>query len=130
MKILANLSRGINPTQKYLLYRCCVLPIALYRFQLWFYNHAPLSYPLKILGKMQTRAAIWILGVFKMSSLLGIKAVASLIPIKLHLQKLGERLQLQAHSLPPNYLIRMIMESHYGTHKLQYPASLDTFTNC
>ena len=58
MKILGNSSHGITPTQKYLLYRCCVLPIALYGFQLWFYNHTPLSYLLKILGKMQRRAAL------------------------------------------------------------------------
>ena len=58
MKLLGNSTRGINPIQKYLLYRCCVLPIALYRFQLWFYNKAPLSYPMKILRKMQRRAAI------------------------------------------------------------------------
>ena len=85
MKILENLSWGINLTQKCLRYRCCVLPITLYGFQLWFYNHVPLSYPLKILGKMQRRAAIWILGAFKTSSLLGLEVVAGLIPIKLHL---------------------------------------------
>jgi len=34
MKLLGNLSRGINPIQKCLLYRCCALPIALYGFQL------------------------------------------------------------------------------------------------
>jgi len=62
MKLLGNSSQGINPIQEHLLYRCCILPIALYRFQLWFYNKAPLSYPMKILGKMQRRAAIWILG--------------------------------------------------------------------
>ena len=66
MKLLGNSTRGINPLQKRLLYRCCVLPIVLYGFQLWFYNKAPLSYPMKILGKMQRRAAIWILGAFKM----------------------------------------------------------------
>ena len=58
MKILGNLSQSINLTQKCLLYRCCVLPITLYGFQLWFYNHVPLSYTLKILGKMQRKAAI------------------------------------------------------------------------
>ena len=92
MKILGNPSQGINLTQKHLLYRCCVLSIALYRFQLWFYNHAPLSYPLKILNKMQRRAAIWILGAFKMSPSLGIEVIIGLIPIKLHLQKLRGRL--------------------------------------
>jgi len=117
MKILGNSLRGINLTQKCLLYRCCILPITLYRFQLWFYNHAPLLYSLKILGKMQRRAAIWILEAFKMSPLLGIEAIVGLIPIKLHLQKHGGRLQLQAYSLPHNHLIHMIMESHHGTHK-------------
>ena len=58
MKLLGNSSRGINPLQKCLLYRCCILPIALYGFQLWFYNKAPLSYHMKILDKMQRRAAI------------------------------------------------------------------------
>ena len=52
MKLLGNSSRGINPLQKWLLYRCCILPIALYRFQLWFYNKAPLSYYMKVLDKM------------------------------------------------------------------------------
>ena len=34
MKILGNSSQGINPTQKHPLYRCCVLSITLYGFQL------------------------------------------------------------------------------------------------
>ena len=34
MKLLGNSLRGISPLQKRLLYRCCVLPIALYGFQL------------------------------------------------------------------------------------------------
>jgi len=34
MKILGNYSRGLNSIQKRCLYRCCTLPIALYRFQL------------------------------------------------------------------------------------------------
>jgi len=62
-------------------------------FQLWYYNNALLSYPLKMLGKMQRRAAIWILGTFKMSLSFGVKAIADLIPINLHLQKLSGRSQ-------------------------------------
>ena len=85
MKLLRNSSHGISPLQKHLLYRCCILPIALYGFQLWFYYHALLSYPLKALGKIQRRAAIWILGAFETSPSEGIEAIAGLIPIKLHL---------------------------------------------
>jgi len=44
-----------------------------------------MTYYLKALGKMQRRAVIWILGAFKTSPSYGIKAIAGLIPIKLHL---------------------------------------------
>jgi len=94
MKILGNSNRGINSSQKCLLYRSCVLPIVLYGFQLWFYNCVPIAYHLKVLGKMQRRVAIWILGAFKTSPSYGIEAIAGLIFIKLHLQKLGSRSQL------------------------------------
>jgi len=85
MKILVNLVQGLNPHQKCLLYRSCVLLITLYGFQLWYYNRALLSYPLKMLGKMQRRATIWILETFKTSPSFGIKAIADLIPINLYL---------------------------------------------
>jgi len=58
MKLLSNSSHGINPLQKCLLYRTCVLPITLYGFQLWFYNCVPTAYHMKILNKIQRRAAI------------------------------------------------------------------------
>ena len=85
MKLLGNSSRRISPLQKCQLYRCCMLLIVLYGFQLWFYNKVPLSYYLKLLNKMQRRAAIWILGAFKTSLFEGIEALAGLIPIKYHL---------------------------------------------
>ena len=85
MKLLGNSSCSITPLQKYLLYRCCILSIALYGFQLWFYHCAPLSYPLKALRKMQRRTAIWILEAFKTFLFEGIEAITGLIPIKLHL---------------------------------------------
>ena len=83
MKILSNSNCGINFLQKCLLYRTCILPIMLYRFQLWFYNHAPIAYHLKSLSKIQKRAAIWILGAFKTSPSYSIEAITGLIPIKL-----------------------------------------------
>jgi len=89
MKIIGNSIQGINPFQKQLLYRSCILLIALYGFQLWYYKRALIAYHLKILGKMQRRAAIWILGAFKTSLSYGIEALAGLIPINLYLQKLG-----------------------------------------
>jgi len=74
-----------------------------------------------MLGKMQRRATLWILGAFKMLPMLGIEAIAGLIPINLHLQKLGRRFQLKTHSLPSNHIIcslmEIIMNVHYHFHQ-------------
>ena len=109
MKLLGNSSRGINPLQKCLLYRCCALPIALYGFQLWFYNRAPISYHMKALNKMQRRAAIWILGAFKTSPLEGIEALAGLIPVKSHLQKIAKRSQICPFKLLKNHILNNLL---------------------
>ena len=100
----------INPIQKRQLYRCCVLPIALYGFQLWFYNNAPMSYHMKTLDKMQRRAAIWILGTFKTSLTEGIEAIVRIILIKFYLQKLTKRSQIWPFALPTNHIIRDLMD--------------------
>ena len=128
MKFLRNSNCSINPLQKQLLYRMCILPIVLYGFQLWFYNRAPMMYHLKALGKMQRRAVIWILMAFKTSLLYDIKAIAELIPIKLHLQKLGERSQLQAHKLPPNHLVCFLIDSQLSTPSTYNVIPLDSLT--
>jgi len=110
MKLLRNLSQGTSPIQKCLLYQCCVLPIALYSFQLWFYNKAPLAYHMKILNKMQRRATIWILRAFKISPSERIKAIMGIIPIKFHLQKLAERFLIHSFKLLANHIIRDLMD--------------------
>ena len=126
MKMHRNLSRGLTPIQKQLLYRSYVLLIILYGFQLWYYNKAPLAYLLKELRKMQRRATIWIFGAFRISSSLSIKAVVGLIPIHLHLQKLSSRFQLRIHTLPQNHIVKSLLElrhindihsKHYWTPK-------------
>jgi len=110
MKIFGNLVRGLISHYKQLLYRSCILSITLYSFQLWHYKRAPLSYPMKMLGRMQRRATIWILRAFKMSLSFGVEAIARLIPINLYLQKLSRRSQLCAHSLPKNHILHSLME--------------------
>jgi len=85
MKMLKNLIHKLLPYQKYLLYRICVLSIALYSFLLWHYNKVLLSYPLNKLNKMQQRAALWILSIFCTSPTMEIEAIAGLIHIHIHL---------------------------------------------
>ena len=130
IKLLGNSVQGINPIQKCLLYRCCVLPITLYSSQLWFYNKALLSYHMKILGKVQRRAAIWILGAFKTSPSEGIKAIVGIISIKFHLQKLTNRSQLHSVALLVSYLIRTLMDDPSNSHFKPIPHSINTLTNC
>ena len=128
MKLLGNSNHGINPLQKRLLYRACILSIALYRLQLWFYNHASIIYYLKALGKMQRRVAIQILGAFKTSLSYGIKAIAGLVPIKLYLQKLGGRSQLRTHKLLSKYLICSFINPQSNVHSSQNFIHLDFLT--
>jgi len=129
MKIISNSNHGINPFQKHLLYRSYVLPIALYGFQLWLYKRALMAYHLKALGKVQRRAAIWILGAFKMSPSFGIKAIAGLIPINLHLQKLGGRSQLHTCKLPPSHLIQSLIDLQLNSDSGLDVVALDSLTN-
>ena len=129
IKLLGNSSWEINPIQKHQLYRYCVLSIALYGFQLWFYNKAPLLYHMKILEKIKRRTAIWIVGVFKTSPTESIKAIARIIPIKFHLQKFIRRFQIRPLVLPTNHLIRSFMDDLSNSSKKSMSHSINTLTN-
>ena len=92
---------------------------------MWYYNKAPLSYPLKVLRNMQRRAALWILGAFCTSLLSGIEAIAGLIPIHLHVQKLNSRFHLRAHTLLSNHIIKSLLETRLTNDKEAYQLLLD-----
>ena len=79
---------------------------------------------MKVLDKMQRRAAIWILGAFKISLMEGIEAIAEIIPIRFHLQKITRRLQIQPFKLPTNHILQILMDesptpsSKYNLHTI------------
>ena len=52
MKMLGNLLRDLLSLQKQLLYQTCIMPIVLYRFQLWYFKEASIFYPFKKLRKI------------------------------------------------------------------------------
>lgn len=91
MGMLGNSAHGLPARERHLLYRSCVLPIATYRFRLWFYQGSPMEGTLKLLTQMQCHVAVWITGVFRMSPTGRVQAIAGLLPIHLHLQKLKAR---------------------------------------
>jgi len=65
---------------------------------------------MKILNKIQRKAAIWILVAFKMSPSEEIKAIVGIISIKFHLQKLAERSLICSFKLLANHIIRDLMD--------------------
>ncbi len=58
MKMLSNSTREVFLIYKHLLYKTCVLPITLYKFQLWYFKEALTYYTLKELKKIQRRVAL------------------------------------------------------------------------
>ena len=87
-------------------------------------------YPLKILDKLQRCAALWISRAFKTAPLAGIKAIASLIPIYLHLQKLSGRFQLRAHTLPVNHILWSLMKNNIDSSYTSHPLLLSSLPGC
>ena len=65
---------------------------------------------MKALNKMQRRAAIWILGAFKTSPLERIEALAGLIPVKFHLQKITKRSQICPFKLPKSHMLNNLID--------------------
>jgi len=64
---------------------------------------------MKILNKIQRRAATWILGAFKTSPLEGIEAIVGLMPIRFHLLKLSKRSLIHPSKLPTNHILNNLL---------------------
>jgi len=84
---------------------------------------------MKALNKMQRRAAIWILGAFKTLPLEGIEALAGLIPIKSHLQKIAKRSQICPFKLPKNYILNNLLDNSPHQSNLFNSHNMGSLTN-
>jgi len=84
---------------------------------------------MKILDKMQRRAAIWILGAFKTLPTEGIETIAGIILIKFHLQKLARRSQIHPFKLPSNHIIRDLMDDAPNLFKKPNPYVVSSLTS-
>ena len=85
---------------------------------------------MKILNKMQRRAAIWILGAFKTLPLEDIEAIAGIIPIKFHLQKIAKRLQISPFKLPTNHILRNLLDKSPSLSNTSNSHNIGLLTNC
>jgi hypothetical protein len=103
MGMLGNVFRRLSPRQKHILYRLCIIPIAMYGFKLWYYSGAHCKGQVAKLAKMQHHTALWITGAFCTSPVGGVGALLGLIPINLHLQKLAAWLLYWITTLSPTH---------------------------
>ena len=78
---------------------------------------------------MQRRAAIWILGAFKTSPSEGIEAIAGIIPIKYHIQKIAKRFQLYLFKLPNNHILRNLLDNSTPRSNLTNSHTIGSLTN-
>ena len=85
---------------------------------------------MKILNKIQRRATIWILGAFKTLPLEGIEAIAGIIPMKFHLQKIAKRSQIQPFKLPINHILRNLIDDSPPSSTIPNPYKIGLLTNC
>ena len=78
---------------------------------------------------MQRRAATWILGAFKTSPLEGIEALAGLMPIRFHLQKISKRSLIRSFKLPDNYILKNLLNDDPPSVKPSNPHNIGSLTN-
>jgi len=84
---------------------------------------------MKILNKMQRRAAIWILGAFKTLPLEGIEVITGIIPIKFHLQKIAKRSQICPFKLPTNHILRNLLDESPPLSNISNSHNIGLLTN-
>ena len=131
MKLLNNSNCGINPLQKCLLYRTCILPIVLYRFQLWFYNHAPMTYHLKALGKCKEEQPYGSQGPSKHPCHMVLKLLLGSFPLNFTSRSLVEDHNLEHINfcLTTSYTLSSILKVICIHHKTLYISTLSPNIN-
>jgi len=124
MKMLGRSTRGLPPKEKRLLYRSCVLPIATYGYRLWYYEGAQCKKALSLLKTMQQKAGLWITGAFSTSPTGGIEALAGLIPVHLHLQKMAGRANFRPATLSDTDPLRSILSQDHHKGVQPHPCAI------
>ncbi|CAA7269300.1 unnamed protein product [Cyclocybe aegerita] len=109
MCMLRNSTRGLSPKQQCLLYRSCVVPIAMYGYCLWYFDGARNKGAMNQLKWMQQKAALWIMGAFHTSPTGSLEALAGLIPVHLMLKKLVAHAVYRVATLSDTHPLRSMM---------------------
>jgi len=101
----------------------------LYRFNLWFFKGAPIVKNINELKKMQQKAALWITGAFRTSPSDGIKDIAGLILITLHIHNLNGRHHLRYGSIPFTHAINSLLDSQHAKNHSLHKTAISKLTD-
>ena len=85
---------------------------------------------MKILNKLQRRATVWILGAFKTLPAEGIEAIAGIIPIRFHLQKIARRSQIRPLKLLDNHILKQLMNDNPPCPNSTNSFNIGSLTHC
>ncbi|KAF5314436.1 hypothetical protein D9619_011855 [Psilocybe cf. subviscida] len=113
---------------KRLLYHSCVIPIAMYGFQLWYSGSAKNKGAIKTLNSMQRQAALWITGAFRTSPSSGIQALSGLMPLHKILAKLASGSITRVVSLSDTHPVRSLMSGQHLKRTVPHALSIELMT--
>jgi hypothetical protein len=118
MGMLGNSVRGLEPDQKRLLYRSCVVPVITYGFCLWYFKGAHVKGLIKAMSQVQHTAARWICGNFRTTLGGGAECLRGLLPMHLTLCCLADRGPTRVPMLARSHPLRSILgEAMEGCHQ-------------
>jgi hypothetical protein len=118
MGMLGNSVRGLEPDQKHLLYRLCVVPIITYGFCLWYFKGARVKGLIKAMSQVQHTAVRWICGNFQTTPGGGAECLSGLLPMHLTLRRLADRGTTRVPMLARSHPLRTILgEAMEGCHQ-------------
>jgi hypothetical protein len=122
MGMLGNSVRGLEPNQKRLLYRSCMVPVIMYGFRLWYFKGARVKGLIKAMSQVQHTAVRWICGNFRTTLGGGAECLSGLLPMHLTLCRLADRgatrMPLLARSHPLRTILGEAMEGCHQAHPL------------
>jgi hypothetical protein len=118
MGMLGNSVRGLEPDQKRLLYRSCVVPVITYGFRLWYFKGARVKGLIKAMSQVQHTAARWICGNFCTTPGGGAECLSGLLLMHLTLCRLADRGVTRVPMLAKSHPLRTILgEALEGCHQ-------------
>jgi hypothetical protein len=118
MDMLGNSVRGLEPDQKRLLYRLCVVPVITYGFRLWYFKGARVKGLIKAMSQVQHTAARWICRNFHTTLGGGAECLSGLLPMHLTLHRLADRGATRMPMLAMSHPLRTILgEAMEGCHQ-------------